>query len=84
MWAWALVDKGGGHLLTFNWAGALPSASVNGRCWIRVVWWGSHSKWAWALVDGGGGALFTFNQAGGLLCAFINGCCRLRVVVGRP
>ena len=69
--------------MTFNGAGGLPSAFVDGRCWIRVVV-GGHSKWAWALVDGGDGASFTFNQAGGLLCAFVDRRCRICVVVGRP
>ena len=68
-------------MLMFNRAGGLPSAFVNGRCWIRVVV-GRPCTWAWALVDGGG-ASFTFNQAGGLPCAFVDGRCRIRVVVGQ-
>ena len=36
-WAWTLVDSGGGASLAFNKAGGLPSASVDGRCRIRVV-----------------------------------------------
>ena len=62
-WAWALVDSGGGALLTFNQAGGLPSAFVDGRCRIRVV---VGRPWVWALVDSGGGSSLTFIRAGGL------------------
>ena len=35
--AWALIDGGGEASCTFNQAGGLPSAFVNGRCRICMV-----------------------------------------------
>ena len=50
MWLWAVVDSGGGASLTFNRAGGLPSAFVDGHCWIRVVvvgGVGARRGWCW-------------------------------------
>ena len=49
-WGSQVCGHGGGASLTFNWAGGLPSAFVNGHCWIRVVVVGAvgaRPQWCW-------------------------------------
>ena len=54
-WASVLVEGNGGALLTFNWAGGLLSAFVNGCCWICMVVVGAVGArrwWCWTYEDG--------------------------------